>query len=171
MAGKDNWRRFLDAIYSKWRLFLPILLLFFPPLPQLLPSPAPLPPLISWHAVTYLPFLPPFFLLSFYLPSKCEIWINVCVSEGTASCELQIFGQRSNLFEMTNQAEQFVDEEQFLWSFSLWKSLFFFVRPSLENLMGLNATEQVWQSDWTLIWVINKILSFPCKRSPPFFLL
>ena len=25
MVGKDNWRGFLDAIYSKWRLFLPIL--------------------------------------------------------------------------------------------------------------------------------------------------
>lgn len=28
MEGKDNWRGFLDAIYSKWRLFLPILSVF-----------------------------------------------------------------------------------------------------------------------------------------------
>lgn len=48
----------------------------------------PLPPLISCHAVTYLPFSS--FFLSVHRTSKREIWINVCVSEGTASCELQI---------------------------------------------------------------------------------
>lgn len=48
----------------------------------------PLLPLISCHAVTYLPFLS--YFLSVQRTSKCEIWINVCVSEGTASCELQI---------------------------------------------------------------------------------
>lgn len=60
----------------------------------------------------FLFFPPP--LHSFHLTSKCEIWISVCVSEGTASCELQIFGQHGNLFEMTNQAEQFVKAEHFL---------------------------------------------------------
>lgn len=45
------------------------------------------------------------------------------------------------------------------------------VLASLENLTGLNATEQVWQSDWTLIWVINKVLSLLCQLSPSFFLL
>lgn len=48
----------------------------------------PLPPLISRHAVTYLPF--PSYFLSVQRTSKCGIWINACASEGTAPCELQI---------------------------------------------------------------------------------
>lgn len=85
MAGKDNWRRVLDAIYSKWRPFLPILLLSLST-PSAFAITPPLLPLVSWHVVTYLPFSP----LPFHLTSKCEIWINVCVCEGMASCELQI---------------------------------------------------------------------------------
>lgn len=106
MVGKDNWRGFLDAIYSKWRLFLPILSPFFhshsfsrhpsPSAPHLL-------------ARSYLSSLP--FFLCFHLIFKREIWINFfCVAEGTTSCELQILAntaiylkwqiKQSNLLEM-----------------------------------------------------------------------
>lgn len=70
----------------------------------------PLPPLISWQGVTYLPFLSSFFLC-FHLIYKREIWINFsCVADGTTSCELQILAntaiylkrqiRQSNLLEM-----------------------------------------------------------------------
>lgn len=93
MAGKDNWRGFLDAIYSKWRLFLPIL---SPPLRSATASPAapssPSPHLLaSSHlsSPSFLPFFPFFF--RFHLIFRREIWINFsCVAEGTTFCELQI---------------------------------------------------------------------------------
>lgn len=55
IIGEGFWMPFTlnGARFFPFSCFFPP-----PPLPQLLPSPAPLPPLISWHAVTYLPFLP-----------------------------------------------------------------------------------------------------------------
>lgn len=108
MVGKDNWRGFLDAIYSKWRLFLPILSPFSP-LPQLLPPPL---PFRSSSPGKELPIFPsPSLFLHFHLIFKREIWINCfCVAEGTTSCELQILAntaiylkwqiRQSNLLEM-----------------------------------------------------------------------
>ena len=111
MVGKDNWRGFLDAIYSKWRLFLPILSPFLHSHSfSRHPSP-PAPHLLARSYLSSLPF--PFSLsLRFHLIFKREIWINFfCVAEGTTSCELQILAntaiylkwqiRQSNLLEMT----------------------------------------------------------------------
>lgn len=61
-------------------------------LPLLLPpSSLPLPALISWQVVTYLPPSSFFSPLRFHLIFRREIWINFsCVAEGTTPCELQI---------------------------------------------------------------------------------
>lgn len=62
MAGKDNWRGFLDAIYSKWRLFLPILspLLRSPTASPAAPS-SPTPHLLASSHLSSPCFLPFFF--------------------------------------------------------------------------------------------------------------
>lgn len=113
MVGKDNWRGFLDAIYFKWRLFLPHSLAF-PPLPQFLLPPFPSAPhLLARSYLSSLSFL--FFSpLWFHLIFKREIWINF-------SCELQILAntaiylkwqiRQSNLLEMRRFFElSFPDE-------------------------------------------------------------
>lgn len=69
MVGKDNWSGFLDAIYSKWRLFLPILSPFSP-LPQLLPPPPPLHSSSSGKELPIFPFLP-------FFPSPSILHSNV----------------------------------------------------------------------------------------------
>lgn len=69
--------------------FFPFSRLFYA-LPLLLLPPLPLPPLIFWQVVTYLPLLPSFFF-HFHLIFRREIWINFpCVADGTTFCELQI---------------------------------------------------------------------------------
>lgn len=71
MAGKDNWRGFLDAIYSKWRLFLPIL-------SPLLRSPTASPALLSSspspHLLASSHLSSPFFLFS---PSASILYSDV----------------------------------------------------------------------------------------------
>lgn len=106
MVGKDNWRGFLDAIYSKWRLFLPILSPFLhshssPPTSS---SSFSAPHLLARSYLSSLSFC-------FHLIFKREIWINfLCAAEETTSCELQILAnaaiylkwqiRRSNLLEI-----------------------------------------------------------------------
>lgn len=129
MVGKDNWRGFLDAIYSKWRLFLPILSPFSP-LPQLLPATPPpfsLLPSRSSSPGEELPIFPlfPFFSASILYSNvkyglTSSVWLR-----GRLSLWIANFGQRCNLFEMANQAKQFTGNEEVLWTFLLWKKFVF----------------------------------------------
>jgi len=149
MAGKDNWRGFLDAIYSKWRLFLPILSPFSP-LPPLIPPPLPCPPAPHLLARSYLSSLFSSASIS-YSNVKYGLTSSVRL-RGTTSCELRILAnaaiylkwqiRRSNLLGMRRSFELS----------SFWKKLVFsplhgehlrlsralMKRDSPENKMGFD---------------------------------
>ena len=157
MAGKDNWRRFLDAIYSKWRSFLPILLLFLlyshsfchhlPCTPPPPPSPSPFPSFFFFFSFLSPPppafsfplppppppltWLPIFLFFPFLSPSSpstshpnMKYGLTSACLRGRLLVNCKFFGQHGNLFEMTNQAEQFVAEEQLLKLLPLKKLMF-----------------------------------------------
>lgn len=122
MVGKDNWRGFLDAIYSKWCLFLPILSPFLQSRSFCPPHPPP-----TFHLLAELPISP---LLSFFLPFhlifKCEIWINLlCVAEGTTSCELQILANTAIYLKWQIRESNLLEMRRFFELSSLWKKFVF----------------------------------------------
>lgn len=153
MVGKDNWRGFLDAIYSKWRLFLPILSPFFhshsfsrhpsPSAPHLL-------------ARSYLSSLP--FFLCFHLIFKREIWINFfCVAEGTTSCELQILANTAIYLKWQIKQSNLLEMRRFFELSSFEKVCVFLLHGehlqkkksafrNINNILSFNEKVQFWET-------------------------
>lgn len=143
MAGKDNWRGFLDAIYSKWRLFLPILspLLRSPTASPAAPSSAAPHLLASSHLSSPSFLAPP---LRFHLIFRREIWINFsCVAEGTTFCELQILANTAIYLKWQIRRSNLPESRRFF-------ELFSFERVCVRSCRRRESQGKRWLQDFNV---------------------